>query len=52
MKPFKEDTVIKSIRFEKDLHDKILKIAEENDRDFSSQVRFICKRYFEMTEKK
>lgn len=44
------DTV-KSIRFDKELIEKIEKLAKESERDFSAQVRYICKKYLEMIEK-
>lgn len=44
------DQTIKTIRFEKDLINIIDKLAKENERDFSSQVRFMIKEYLKIKE--
>ncbi len=41
---------VKSIRFTKELIEKIEKMAKESERDFSSQVRFMCREYIKMKE--
>lgn len=47
-----EEKIKKTIIFEKELHDKIVKIAEEADRDFSKQVKFMIKEYIKLKEQK
>lgn len=47
-----QETITKSIRFEKELIEKIEKLAKQNERDFSSQIRFILKEYLNMIERK
>ena len=47
-----KETITKTIRFETDLHDKIIKLAEENSRDFTKQVKFMLKEYIKIIEKK
>lgn len=42
----------KSIRFEPELIEKIEKLAEESERDFSKQVKYMLKKYIEMIESK
>ena len=34
-----EDKVKKTMLFEKELHDKIMKLAEQNDRDFTNRLK-------------
>lgn len=41
---------IKSIRFDNELIEKIEKMAKEAERDFSSQVRYMCKEYIRLKE--
>lgn len=48
----KKQTIVKSIRFEKELADKIQKMADENQRDFTKQVRFMLLQYIQMKENK
>lgn len=43
---------VKSIRFTEELIKKIEKMAQESERDFSSQVRFMCREYINMKENK
>ena len=43
---------VKSIRFTEELIEKIEKMAKEAERDFSSQVRFMCREYIRMKENK
>ena len=45
-----DDKIKKTIIFEKELHDKILKMAQESQRDFSKQVKFMLKEYIKMNE--
>lgn len=46
----KTQSITKTIRFEKDLHDKIEQIANQAERDFSAQVRFMLKEYLKIKE--
>lgn len=46
-----EDKVKKTMLFEKELHDKIMKLAEQNDRDFTKQVKYMLKEYMRIKEK-
>jgi len=52
MNNMKKETITKTIRFETNLHEKIQKMADENDRDFTKQVKFMLKEYIKITEKK
>ncbi|WP_300294982.1 hypothetical protein [uncultured Intestinimonas sp.] len=52
MTDLKKQTIVKSIRFEKELADKIQKMADENQRDFTKQVRFMLLQYIQMKENK
>lgn len=52
MNNMKKETITKTIRFETNLHEKIQKMANENDRDFTKQVKFMLKEYIKITEKK
>jgi len=45
-----QNTVIKTIRMDEKTIEKIQKLADENERDFSSQVRFILKEYIRQKE--
>ena len=47
---FEQETVIKTIRMDEKTIEKIQKLADENERDFSSQVRFILKEYIRQKE--
>ena len=47
-----DEKMKKTIIFEKDLHDKIQKLAEENQRDFTKQVKFMCLEYIKLIERK
>lgn len=47
-----EDSKIKTIRIDNKTIEKIEKYAKENERDFSSQVRFILKEYIRQKETK
>jgi len=46
-----KQTIVKTIRFDLELENKIQKLAEEAERDFSQQVRFMLKKYLQITEK-
>ena len=46
------ETVIKTIRIDTRTIEKIQEYAEENERDFSSQVRFMLKEYIRQKETK
>lgn len=45
-----KETIVKSIRLEKDLCEKVQELAEQNQRDFTKQVRFMLLKYIEMKE--
>lgn len=47
---FEQETVVKTIRMDEKTIEKIQKLADENERDFSSQVRFILKEYIRQKE--
>lgn len=44
--------IIKSIRFDKDTAERVQKMAEEAERTFGAQVRFIVNEYIKITERK
>lgn len=46
----KKETVVKTLRFEKDLAEKIQKMAEDTQRDFTKQVRFMLLEYIRLKE--
>lgn len=46
-----QNTTVKSIRMEEELAEKIQKLAIENDRSFSQQVKFMLKKYLDIIEK-
>ena len=50
MNNIKKETVTKTIRFEPDLVEKIERIGQKAERDFSSQVRYMCKEYIRLKE--
>lgn len=50
MQDNKIQTITKTIRLEKDLHDKIIEMGKANERDFSSQLRFMLKEYIRIKE--
>ena len=45
-----QETIVKSIRFDLELAEKIQKLANKYERDFSQQVRFMVKMYLDMKE--
>lgn len=45
-----KETIVKSIRFEKDLAEKVQKMAEQGQRDFTKQVRFMLLEYIRIKE--
>lgn len=45
-----KELVLKTIRFEPQTIEKINKMAEESERNFTEQVRFIIKEYIRMKE--
>ena len=47
-----KDVKTKTIKFDKELLDKIQELADESERVFSEQVRFMLKKYIQMIEKK
>lgn len=48
----KKETIIKTIRFEKELAEKIETLANQSQRDFAKQVRFMLLQYMELIERK
>ena len=46
-----EIEIQKSIKFPQELHDKILKDSEKELRNFTTQVLYIIKTYYEFKEK-
>lgn len=46
----KRETVIKTLRLEKELTEKIQKMAAQSQRDFTKQVRFMLLEYIKMKE--
>ncbi|CAB1247924.1 Toxin-antitoxin system protein [Ruminococcaceae bacterium BL-6] len=48
--PDEKEIRVKTIRIESDIADKIQKLANESERDFSSQVRFMLKEYLRIKE--
>lgn len=46
-----QDTIVKSIRLDVDLCEKIQKMADENQRDFTKQVRFMLLEYISLKER-
>lgn len=47
-----KENSVKSIRFPKELMDKVQKSAEKEERTFSAQVIYIIKKNYELQEKK
>lgn len=47
-----KETSTKTLRLEKILCDKIQKMADESQRDFTKQVRFMLTEYIKMKESK
>lgn len=47
-----EKLITKTIRMPESLIEKIKKMGEEKERDFSSEIRFIVKEYIRITENK
>lgn len=52
MSAYNKETVTKTIRLEKDLAEKIEQIAEESQRDFTKQVKFMLLEYIRIKEVK
>ena len=46
-----EDKVKKTMLIEKEPQEKIMKLAEQNDRDFTKQVKYMLKEYMRIKEK-
>jgi len=46
-----QEMTTKTIRFENELLNKILKMCIDNERDFSAQVRFMLKEYIKLKER-
>lgn len=45
-----KETIVKSIRFERELAEKIQRMAEQGQRDFTKQVRFMLLEYIRIKE--
>lgn len=45
-----KETIVKSIRLEKELAEKVQKMAEQGQRDFTKQVRFMLLEYIRIKE--
>jgi len=45
-----KETIPKTIRFEKEMLEKIEELAEESERDFSKQIKYMLKKYIQMIE--
>lgn len=45
-----KETIVKSIRLEKKLCEKVQELADKGQRDFTKQVRYMLLKYIEMTE--
>lgn len=45
---YKKETIVKSIRFEKELAEKIQSLADQGQRDFTKQVRFMLLEYIRL----
>ena len=52
MNNINKETRTKTLRFELELINKIEKLAEENQRDFTKQVRFMLIEYIKIRENK
>lgn len=46
----KRDIMPTSIKFERELYEKIKIDAEKNERSFSKQVQFMLKKYYDLKE--
>ncbi len=46
----KRETITKTLRFEPELVEKIQRMAERNQRDFTKQVRFMLMEYIRIKE--
>lgn len=44
--------IVKSIRFDEKTVEKVQKLADESERNFSAQVRYMITKYIEITERK
>lgn len=47
-----DTTIVKTIRFDKEMVEKIQKMSDESERGFSAQVRFMLKEYIRLKENK
>lgn len=52
MREYNKETIVKSIRLEKELAEKIQKMADESQRDFTKQIRFMLLEYIRLKEGK
>ncbi len=46
----KKETVVRSIRMERELAEKIQRMADQGERDFTKQVRFMLSEYIRIKE--
>lgn len=51
MNEINKETIVKSIRFEKSLCERIQQLADENQRDFTKQVRYMLIEWLKIKEK-
>ncbi len=47
-----DDKIKKTMIIERDLHEKIMEMAKESQRDFTKQVKFMLREYIRMKENK
>ena len=52
MENINKETITKTLRIEKSLCEKIQQMADENQRDFTKQVRFMLVEYLKIKENK
>ena len=52
MREYNKETIVKSIRLEKELAEKIQKMADESQKDFTKQIRFMLLEYIRLKEGK
>lgn len=45
-----KEQIVKTIRFDKDLCQKVESMAKSSERDFSAQIRFMVREYIKMRE--
>lgn len=47
-----KETITKTLRIERKLYEKIQKMADDSERDFTKQVRFMLTEYIKIKESK